>query len=55
MILSWLHFVHADSQNAYRWYVLNRHGELICSSCIVFYDEAEAKNDLSAFVVLMGH
>ena len=54
MNLSWLHFVHEDSQNAYRWYVLNRYGELICSSCNAFYDEAEAKNDLSAFLMLMG-
>ncbi|OYU01352.1 MAG: hypothetical protein CFE36_10930 [Sphingomonadaceae bacterium PASS1] len=54
MIMSWLHVVHEDSQNSYRWYVLNRYGELIFSSCGSFHYEAEAKNDLSTFLVLMG-
>ena len=51
---SWLHLVHEDGQNVYRWYVLNCYGELICLSCKVFQNETDAKNDLSAFLILMG-
>jgi hypothetical protein len=51
---SWLHIIHEDGQNVFRWYVLNGYGELICSSRSSFQNEFEAKADLSAFLVLMG-
>lgn len=54
MMSSWLHVVHEDGQNVYRWYVLSCYGELICLSCNAFQTEADAKDDLSAFLVLMG-
>lgn len=51
---SWLHMIHEDGLNIYRWYVLNCYGELFCSSKSSFENETDAKLDLSEFLLLMN-
>jgi hypothetical protein len=51
---SWMHVVQEDGQNHYRWYVMNRYGELICMARNSFLTENDAIEDLSEFLVLMG-
>lgn len=51
---TWLHAIHADGGQRFRWFVLNRYGELIVMSVKTFESEDEAKLDLEAHLTLMG-
>jgi hypothetical protein len=51
---TWLHAIHVDENENFRWVVLNRYGEHIIVSVKAFLAEKDADADLKEFLLLMG-
>lgn len=51
---TWLHAIHVDTNQLFRWFILNRHGEEIIVSVKAFDAEKDADADLREFLDLMG-